>query len=60
MKAEKDSQTWELVKLPESQSAVVSKCKIRTKTGGSIEKYKYPLVAQGFTQKHMELRPILS
>jgi len=46
--------TWDLVTLPPRKSVVSCKCiyKIKTRSNGSIEHYKAPLVAKGFTQEY--------
>lgn len=57
MQTEMDSiysnDVWDLVELPESRKPVGNKWvfKKKTKAGGSIERYKARLVAQGFSQK---------
>ena len=46
--------TWDLVTLPLGQSVVGCKWiyKIKTRSYGSVERYKVRLVAKGFTQEH--------
>ena len=56
IKAEFDSlhknQTWTLTKLPPNRKPITSKWifKIKTKSDGTLDKYKARLVARGFTQ----------
>ena len=46
--------TWDLVTLPPRQSVVGCKWiyKIKTRSNGSIKRYKTRLVAKGFTQEY--------
>lgn len=56
MKAEiqalQDNNTWEIVDLPQSKSAIGCKWVYRVKyhANGTLERYKARLVAKGFTQ----------
>ena len=46
--------TWDLVDIPSGKSAIGCKWvyKIKTRSDGTIDRYKYRLVARGFTQEY--------
>ena len=46
--------TWDLVDLPSGKSAIGCKWvyKIKTRSDGTVDRYKACLVARGFTQEH--------
>ena len=58
MKKELDAlhktRTWDLVDLPSEKSAIDCKWvyKIKTRSGGTVDRYKACLVAKGFTQEY--------
>ncbi len=53
MKSLRDNDVWDLVELPEGQTAVGIKWVFKTKTDadGRVERHKARLVAQGYSQK---------
>ena len=48
------TQTWELTPLPDGKNLIGCKWvyKVKTQSGGSLERYKARLVAQSFSQKY--------
>ena len=48
------NEVWDLVELPKDRKAVGSKWVYKTKrsANGTIERHRYHLVAQGFSQKY--------